>query len=165
MDFLKIVGPDALINSFTINCKDKTTGKPQQNIQLVNELQDLIFNELTSSVGEDTKRVKMFLTTSKLEFSNYGTAVQQLKERLNLPTENKDDALGFLRNTCMEPYQASEAYVEHLGNLFRNTVLTCIGAVSIFLNPLSGNVGYIRHDTVVTSDSCNSGHSENYEKI
>ena len=32
------------------------------------------------------------------------------------------------------------------------------------LNPLSANVGYIRHDTVVTSDSCNSGHSENYER-
>ena len=27
-------------------------------------------------------------------------------------------------------------------------------------NPLSANVGYIRHDTVVTSDSCNSRHSE-----
>ena len=33
------------------------------------------------------------------------------------------------------------------------------------VNPLSANVEYIRHDTVVTSDSCNSGHSENYEKI
>ena len=31
-------------------------------------------------------------------------------------------------------------------------------------NPLSANVEYIRHDTVVTSDSCNSGHNENYEK-
>ena len=33
------------------------------------------------------------------------------------------------------------------------------------LNPLSANVGYIRHDTVVTSDSCNSGQSENYERL
>ena len=47
MDFLGIVGPDALINSFTINCKDKITGKGQQNIQLVNDLQNLVFNELT----------------------------------------------------------------------------------------------------------------------
>ena len=37
-------------------------------------------------------------------------------------------------------------------------------AVSISVNPLSANVGYIRHDTVVTSDSCNSGHSENYDE-
>ncbi|XP_066919495.1 uncharacterized protein [Clytia hemisphaerica] len=129
IDFLGIVGPDALINSFTVNCKDQSTGKGQQNIELVNDLQNLIFNELTSSVGEDTKRVKMFLTTSKLEYSNYGKSVQQLKERLNLPTENTHDALGFLRNTCMEPYQASEAYVEVLGDLFRKTVLTCIGAL------------------------------------
>ena len=47
MDFLGIVGPDALINSFTINCKDPKTGHGQQNIELVNELQNLIFNELT----------------------------------------------------------------------------------------------------------------------
>ena len=72
----------------------------------------------------------MFLTTSKLEYANYGASVQQLKERLNLPTENHEDPLGFLRNTCMEPYQASEAYVQILGEMFRKTVLTCIGAVS-----------------------------------
>ena len=47
MEFLGIVGPDALINSFTINCKDPKTGEGQQNIELVNELQDLVFNELT----------------------------------------------------------------------------------------------------------------------
>ena len=34
---------------------------------------------------------------------------------------------------------------------------------SAIINPLSANVGYIRHDAMVTSDSCNSGHSENYE--
>ena len=73
----------------------------------------------------------MFLTTSKLEHANYGASVQQLKERLNLPTDNQD-GLGFLRNTCMEPYQASEAFVKILGDMFRNTVLTCIGAVRIF---------------------------------
>ena len=31
------------------------------------------------------------------------------------------------------------------------------------VNPLTTNVKYTWHDTVVTSDSCNSGHSENYE--
>uniref|UniRef100_A0A7M5V8V5 Uncharacterized protein n=1 Tax=Clytia hemisphaerica TaxID=252671 RepID=A0A7M5V8V5_9CNID len=94
IDFLGVVGPDALINSFTVNCKDQSTGKGQQNIELVNDLQNLVFNELTYNVGEDTKRVKMFLTTSKLEYANYGKSVQQLKERLNLPTENTHDALG-----------------------------------------------------------------------
>ena len=78
----------------------------------------------------------MFLTMSQLEYENYGEAVQQLKQRLNLPfesEESKKQSLAFLRNTCMEPYQASEAYVEVLGNLFRNTVLTCIGGVSSFI--------------------------------
>ena len=70
----------------------------------------------------------MFLTTSKLAKKNYGDALVQLKERLNLPIDGKD--LAFLRNTCMEPYQASEAYVTKLGELFRNCVLSCIGAVS-----------------------------------
>lgn len=81
-----------------------------------------------ASVGENTKRVKLFLTTSKLAFKNYGRALKQLKERLDLPCDGKD--LAFLRNTCMEPYQASEEYVVQIGNLFRNTVLSCIGAVS-----------------------------------
>ena len=45
--------------------------------------------------------------------------------------------------------------------LFADILVFVLG----LLNPLSANVGYIRHDTVVTSDSCNSGHSENYEKI
>ena len=37
---------------------------------------------------------------------------------------------------------------------------------SFFLfNPLTTNVKYTWHDTVVTSDSCNSGHSENYENF
>ena len=39
-----------------------------------------------------------------------------------------------------------------------------LNAFTVF-NPLSANVGYIRHDTVVTSDSCNSGHSQNYVEI
>ena len=34
------------------------------------------------------------------------------------------------------------------------------GYASLCFNPLSANVGYIRHHTVVTSDSCNSGHSD-----
>lgn len=82
-----------------------------------------------ASVGEDTKRVKMFLTTSKLADKNYGAAVQQLKTRLGLNPNDKDKDLGFLRNTCMEPYQASELYVTRLGDIFRTSVLNCIGAV------------------------------------
>ena len=35
----------------------------------------------------------------------------------------------------------------------------------IFLIPLSADVEYTPHDTVVTSESWNSGHSENYENI
>jgi len=131
--FLGVVGPDALINQFTVNCIDPATNKGQTNIELVNDLQDLIFNELTSSVGEDTKRVKMFLTTSKLAQKNYGDALIQLKERLNLPIDDGKD-LAFLRNTCMEPYQASEAYVVKLGELFRNCVLSCIGALDVKYN-------------------------------
>ena len=36
--------------------------------------------------------------------------------------------------------------------------------ITYFYNPLNANVQYTQHDTVVTSDSCNSGHSQNYEK-
>ena len=46
MDFLKVIGPDALINQFTVNCLNPD-GSSQGNIDVVNDLQDLIFNELT----------------------------------------------------------------------------------------------------------------------
>ena len=34
-----------------------------------------------------------------------------------------------------------------------------------FFNLLSANVEYTLHETVITSDSCNSGHSKNYETL
>ena len=91
---------------------------------------NIIKFSLVASIGEDTKRVKMFLTTSILADKNYGAAVRQLKTRLGLDPEDKESDLGFLRNTCMEPYQASELFVTRLGDVFRNSVLNCIGAVS-----------------------------------
>ena len=51
-----------------------------------------------------------------------------------------------------------------LGVIFERH-LTWKPRIAKVINPLSANVGYIRHDTVVTSDSCNSEHSENYKKI
>ena len=41
MEFLRVVGPDSLINQFVINLKDNT------DINIVNDLQKRIFNELT----------------------------------------------------------------------------------------------------------------------
>ena len=42
----------------------------------------------------------------------------------------------------------------------------CLRPPTKFFNPLSANPAHIRNDTVVTSDSCNSGrHSESYETI
>ena len=64
--------------------------------------------------GQTTKRVQMFLTTSKLEHDKYGAAVDQLKKRLGLPVSETDKALGFLRNTVMAPFQCSELYVKAL---------------------------------------------------
>ena len=51
MNFLKVIGPDALINQFTVNCLNPD-GSSQTNIDLVNELQDLIFNELTCKYSQ-----------------------------------------------------------------------------------------------------------------
>ena len=48
---------------------------------------------------------------------------------------------------------------------YRSNILGVIVCYIFCFNPLSAIVGYIRHDTVVTSDSCNSGHSQNYEKL
>jgi len=62
MDLLKIIGPDALINQFTINCFDPNTAKGQQNINLTNDLQDLVFNELTCKSFWRFKKINMLFS-------------------------------------------------------------------------------------------------------
>ena len=47
----------------------------------------------------------------------------------------------------------------------RKTFYGKISSLFFCINPLTTNVKYTRHDTVVTSNSCNSGHSENYESF
>ena len=84
---------------------------------------------LSAYVGQPTKRVPIFLTTSELSHETYGAAVDQLKDRLGLPSGN-EDPLRFLRNTAMQPFQASGHYVTVLGAIFRNAVMNCIGSVS-----------------------------------
>ena len=53
----------------------------------------------------------------------------------------------------MTPYLRNLMY-ENITNLYYFILYT--------FNPLSVHHEYIRNDTVVTSDSCNSGHSENW---
>ena len=86
---------------------------------------------ILAQVGKSSKRVPMFLTTSLLEASKYGEAYYQLRERLGL--EEKDESLRFLRNTAMNPFQASEGYIPYLSKLFRSTILNSIGGVRLFL--------------------------------
>jgi len=119
MNFLKAIGPDALINTFVVNVKGN------KDMEVSNHLQDLIFSELTGKVGEPSKRVPMFLTTSSFEKDRYGPSYEQLKRRLHLDMED-DSNLNFLRNTIMNPFQTSEEVVTHLGKMFRNTVLNCV---------------------------------------
>lgn len=121
MKFLSSVGPDALINSFVVNLKGNT------KTSVCNDLQMLMFNELNATVGQSPKRVPMFLTTSMLEPTKYGASVDQLKVRLGLPIT--EDSLGFLRNTCMNPFQCTQAFITAMGKIFRNVVLNCIGGL------------------------------------
>ena len=68
---------------------------------------------------------------------------------------------------CVNPFYLNLKNIENLSLYrldyqpnFKNVVYHLF-----FFNPLSANVGYIRHDTVVTSDSCNSEHSQNSQKF
>ena len=47
----------------------------------------------------------------------------------------------------------------------RNDIRHFMEHLFVVINPLSASVEYTPHDTVVTLDSCNSGHSEDYEKM
>ena len=141
MNLLKAIGPDALINTFVVNIKGN------KDIEVCNKLQDLIFSELTGKVGEPSKRVPMFLTTSSFEKEKYGASYEQLRERLELHETDKN--LHFLRNTVMNPFQTSEEVVTHLGKLFRNTVLNCVAEVS--KNEMGGYSKLMLHCIILSS--------------
>jgi len=120
-NFLKQVGPDALINTFVVNFKN------QNSVDKCSELNDLVYQETSNKPGEPSKRTCMFLTTSKFEQAKYGKALTELKVRLGLATN--DDSLSFLRNTCMNPFQGSEEVVTGIGQMFRNAVLNSMGSI------------------------------------
>lgn len=80
----------------------------------------------------------MFLTTSMLEPTKYGASVDQLRVRLGLPIT--EDSLGFLRNTCMNPFQCTQAFITAMGKMFRNVVLNCIGGVGVAVSHNSHNL-------------------------
>ncbi|XP_057310437.1 L-tyrosine decarboxylase-like [Hydractinia symbiolongicarpus] len=123
MKFLSIVGPDALINSFVVNLVGNST-----NLEATNQLQKDIFDETNVTVGQHAKRVPIFLTTSIIDPAKYGAAADQLKERLNISAEGE---LGFLRNTCISPFQANDLNITAFGKLFRNVVMNCIGGLKV----------------------------------
>ncbi|XP_065680991.1 uncharacterized protein LOC100209120 isoform X2 [Hydra vulgaris] len=120
MNFLAKVGPDALINTFTVNIKGNS------ETHLCNQLQDIIFSELNGTVGKSSKRVPLFLTKSEVEEEKYGEAFRQFKTRLGLSDHLK---INFLRNTAMNPFQASEAFVTEISKLFRNCIMNSIGGL------------------------------------
>ena len=81
MKILTEIGPDALINTFVVNFKDK---KLSVDINAVNDLQSTIFNELTGTAETKVGRTPMFLTTSTFNADHYGEALMQFKERLGV---------------------------------------------------------------------------------
>ncbi|XP_057310436.1 L-tyrosine decarboxylase-like [Hydractinia symbiolongicarpus] len=123
MRFLRIVGPDALINTCAVNLIGNS-----DNLEAMNQLQNDIFDETNAGVGKNPKRVPIFLTTSTYEREKYGESLDQFKHRLGI---SADGNLDFLRNTCMSPFEANDLNVVVYGKLFRNVVLNCIGGLEV----------------------------------
>ncbi|KAL4225690.1 hypothetical protein ACF0H5_016379 [Mactra antiquata] len=124
MEFLKVIGPDTLINAFAVNLKDNT------DLGVCNNINFEIFRRLShTNPHENVMRVPLILTSSQLRPMIFGKAVKQFKERLGLPA-NTDGELGFLINTVMNPWVAELQKIREIGGIFRQTVLDAIGKVT-----------------------------------
>ena len=118
--FLKLCGPDTMINTFVVNFRGNNS------VQVANKLQSALFDAMNIFVGTNAHRVPLMLMQSSLDAKKHGRGLEIFKERAGLCTDGTD--MNVMINTCMNPWQESES-ISTIGDLFRKTVLNCIGRV------------------------------------
>ena len=148
--FLRSIGPDLIINAFSINFKipDEQGNYLTMNkdVNKVNALITTIFNDLNlldiyqlQPVGAKpispmsrfgVQRKPLFFTNSTFANNKYGAAVQSIKNRLQLE-HAEQSSLNFLVNTVMDPWPTSPQFFDKvIRQQLRKSILIAIGTVT-----------------------------------
>ena len=132
MELFRELGSDQNIVSYAFNLV--VDGKRNANVRKLNELNNAIFAQL--SLGRDLGHIpetKMFVTSSALDPSVYGTPiVEDFRRRLGV-TGSSGTPVAFLISTTMDPWLTDTAegnFIPTLMDILRTAVLTAVEQVT-----------------------------------
>ena len=118
VQFLKLCGPDTMINTFVVNFRDN------DDVNKSNNLQVALGDAMSIFVGTKASRIPLMIMQTGLNAQSHGEGLRVFKRRAGLRQDDTD--LNVLVNTCMNPWQQNES-ISEIGDLFRNIVLNCMG--------------------------------------
>ncbi|ACL03319.1 peptidase S10 serine carboxypeptidase [Desulfatibacillum aliphaticivorans] len=120
MAALKQLGPDVLINAFTVNFKN-AAGSWNTDVDSCNTLNTNIFNRF-SLVSDSGKDVDLILTSSNLGNGEYQKPLHRVCQNLQLDEPKGEYSLTFLINTILQPWPTTHGFLETITSVFRDGV-------------------------------------------
>ena len=117
---LRQLGPDVLINAFTVNYKD-STGNWNRSVKNCNDLNTKIFNRF-SLVKDESKDIELILTSSNLNSNEYEKPLCRVCEKLNLDPPGNKYSVTFLINTILQPWPTTNGFLKIITNAFKEGV-------------------------------------------
>ena len=129
MAALRQLGPDVLINAFTVNYKD-STGHWNTGVENCNTLNTNIFNRFFL-VKDETKDVELILTSSGLNSDEYEKPLSRVCGQLGLEIPSGDNySVTFLINTILQLWPTTHNYLKTVTDAFKQGVEAEIGKIN-----------------------------------
>jgi len=147
MAALRQLGPDVLINAFTVNYKD-STGNWNARVENCNDLNTAIFNRF-SLVKDESKDVELILTSSDLNSDEYKKPLSRVCEKLNLDPSGDKYSVTFLINTTLQPWPTTNGFLEFITDAFKEGVEAEIDKINGKVEKLA--VTAMEADDIVTA--------------
>jgi hypothetical protein len=106
MALFKELGSDQVILAYAFNYIDPATGDWNQDPELLNKLNEKIFEICSiTEIAEDPNKVDLILTSSQFAAEVYGRDfVEHYARRLGIRDPSKVTTIGFLISTTMNPW-------------------------------------------------------------
>ena len=133
----KEIGPDQNMVDYIFNFyMDDNNSKPNNDIEKINLLNQMVYDELHIHEGKPTGQVEMMLSMTTFEREEYGEKfMNRLAERIKSSESENVLAINCLRSTIMNPWLA-EPEIDHLNfyertiiPVLKKTVINCINKI------------------------------------
>lgn len=119
MELATEIGSDLSVNAFSVNFM--LNGKPNTDVGEANHLVERVYRRLSMALPEDDMTKKpLFLTSTRLSQSSYGSCLTNFKKRLHL-SEGPED-LNILVNSVMSPFPTTVDLMTSITQSLRQTI-------------------------------------------